>query len=68
VQVTGFEPVHAPLWHVYVCSQRFVPAHVVPLVAEGFEQRPVLGLHVPATWHWSLAVQVTGFEPVHVPA
>jgi hypothetical protein len=41
---------------------------VVPSVAVGFEHVPVLGLHVPATWHWSSAVQVTGFDPVHVPA
>ena len=33
----------------------------------GLEQVPVAGLHVPASWHWSLAVQTTGFEPVHVP-
>ncbi len=25
------------------------------------------GSHVPATWHWSLAVHTTGFEPTHVP-
>src|SRR2546421_257729 len=41
--------------------------HVVPSGAAGFEQAPVPGLHVPATWHWSLAVQVTGLLPVHVP-
>ena len=40
---------------------------VVPLVATGFEQAPVVVLHVPAVWHWSLAVQVTGFDPVHAP-
>ena len=31
------------------------------------EQVPVLGLHVPAAWHWSEAVHVTGLAPVHVP-
>ena len=40
---------------------------VVPLVAVGFEQMPVAGLHVPAVWHWSLAVQTTGL-PVQTPA
>jgi hypothetical protein len=39
----------------------------VPLVAMGFEQAPVEGSHVPATWHWSDAVHVTGFEPTQVP-
>jgi hypothetical protein len=40
---------------------------LVPFVAAGFEHTPVLGLHVPATWQESLAVQVTGFEPVQTP-
>jgi hypothetical protein len=68
VQVTGLDPVHVPLWHVSVCVHAFPSLHVVPFVAVGFEQTPVPELHVPATWHWSLAVHVTGFEPVHTPA
>ena len=40
---------------------------LVPFVATGFEQAPVVELHVPAVWHWSLAVHVTGLAPVHVP-
>src|SRR2546422_207230 len=28
---------------------------------------PVPGLQVPARWHWSDAVQTTGFMPVHEP-
>ena len=39
----------------------------VPSGASGFEQAPVEGLQVPATWHWSLAVQVTGLLPVQTP-
>jgi hypothetical protein len=35
----------------------------VPLVWAGFEQMPVPGSQVPATWHWSLAVHVT---PMHL--
>jgi hypothetical protein len=31
VQTTGFDPVHAPAWQVYVWSQAFDPVHVVPL-------------------------------------
>jgi hypothetical protein len=38
------------------------------LATGGFEQVPVAVLHVPAAWHWSLAAQVTGFEPVQAPA
>ena len=39
----------------------------VPLGTTGFEQSPVAGLQVPAMWHWSEAVQTTGFAPTHVP-
>ena len=48
-------------------SQGFPSLQLVPFEAVGFEHAPVLELHVPATWHWSLAVHVTGFEPVHAP-
>ena len=44
-----------------------VPVHVVPSGAVGFEHVPVWVLHVPATWHESLAVHVPGLEPVQVP-
>jgi hypothetical protein len=37
------------------------------LATAGFEHAPVVGSHVPAAWHASLAVQVTGFDPTHVP-
>jgi hypothetical protein len=42
--------------------------HAVPLGLVGFEHTPVLVLQVPATWHWSSALQTTGFEPEQVPA
>jgi hypothetical protein len=42
--------------------------HAVPFVASGLEQVPLVGSHVPATWHWSLAVHVTWLPAVHVPA
>jgi hypothetical protein len=32
-----------------------------------FEQTPLLGSHVPASWHWLRGLQMTGFMPVHVP-
>ena len=67
VQVTGFAPVQVPLWHVSLCVQALPSLHDVPLVAAGFEHSPVLVLHVPTVWHWSLAVHVTGLLPVHVP-
>jgi len=67
VHATGFDPVHVPLWHESLCVQALPSLHLVPFVAAGFEQEPDVGSHVPAAWHWSLAVHVTGFEPVHVP-
>jgi len=67
VQTTGLLPVHVPFWHVSVCVQAFPSLHVAPFAFAGFEQRPVAGLHVPATWHWSEAAQLTGLLPVHVP-
>jgi hypothetical protein len=68
VQTTGFAPVQVPDWQVSVCVQAFPSLQVVPLVAAGFEHAPVEVLHVPAVWHWSLAVQTTGLLPVQVPA
>src|SRR3989441_7020734 len=40
---------------------------LVPSGAFGFEHVPVAVLQVPATWHWSSAVQTTGLEPAQVP-
>src|SRR5205809_833664 len=48
-QTTGFEPVHAPDWHVSVCVQALPSLHAVPLALAGFEQTPVAVSHVPAT-------------------
>jgi hypothetical protein len=68
VHVTGLDPVHTPAEHAYVWLHLFVPEHVVPSGAVGFEHVPVLGSHVPTAWHASLAVHVTGLLPVHAPA
>src|SRR5207247_10810056 len=40
---------------------------LVPLAALGLEHVPVAGSHVPATWHWSKAVQTTGLDPTQLP-
>jgi hypothetical protein len=53
---------------VSVCVQAFPSAHAEPLALSGFEQIPVAGAQIPTSWHWSLAVQVTGFAPTHNPA
>jgi hypothetical protein len=65
--VTGFDPAHAPATQTSVRVQAFPSLQLAPSALGGFEQRPVAGLHVPATWHWSAATQVTGFVPVQVP-
>ena len=40
---------------------------LVPLGAFGLLHVPVAGLQVPATWHGSDGVHVTGLAPVQVP-
>src|SRR5436189_17348 len=59
--------VQVPRWQVSVWVQALPSLHAVPLLAFGLEHWPVAVLQVPATWHWSSAVQTTGFEPVQVP-
>jgi hypothetical protein len=68
-QITGLAPMQAPLWHTSVCVQAFSSLHDDPSGLAGLmEHRPVAGLQVPASWHWSGAAQVTGLVPVQVPA
>src|SRR5205809_388020 len=66
--MTGFPPVQVPDWHVSVRVQALPSLQPVPLAAFGFEQTPDVVSQVPAAWHWSEAVQTTGFDPVQVPA
>jgi hypothetical protein len=44
------------------------PVQAVPSGAVGLSHCPLVMLQVPAVWHWSDGVHVTGFEPVHTPA
>jgi hypothetical protein len=67
-QTTGLAPAHAPPWQASVCVQALPSVQAVPSGALGLEQVPFAGLHVPATWHWSLAAQTTGAAPAHAPA
>jgi hypothetical protein len=62
-QVTGFEPVHTPDVQASVWVQRLPSLQGVPSGALGLEHLPVVGSQAPATWHASLAVQVTGVWP-----
>src|SRR5206468_729296 len=60
-------PVHTPAWHVSAVVHALPSLHAVPSGLAGLEHVPVAGSHVPASWHWSWAVQVTGLLPVQVP-
>jgi hypothetical protein len=68
VHDTGFEPVHAPFKQLDAFVHALPSSHVVPSVAVGFVHVPVDGWHVPAVWHWSLALQMTGLDPVQFPS
>jgi hypothetical protein len=51
VHVTELPPVQTPAWQVSVCVHAFPSLHAIPLAALGFEQTPVVWLHVPTVWH-----------------
>lgn len=61
-------PTQLPETQASPVVQALPSLHAVPFCAAGFEQVPVAGSQVPATWHASLAVHDTGFEPVQTPA
>src|SRR5215217_3989481 len=65
-QMTGV-PAQLPLVQTSPVVQALPSLQVVPLSFCGLEQRPVPVLQVPATWHWSSAVQTTGLPPTHDP-
>jgi hypothetical protein len=67
VHVTVLPAVQTPALQASFRSQRLPSLHVVPSLAVGFEHWPVEVLQVPAAWHWSDAVHVTGLEPTHAP-
>jgi hypothetical protein len=66
VQVTAF-PEQLPDWQASATVQALPSLQAVPFALVGFEQAPVDVLQLPAVWHWSWAVQVTGFDPVQLP-
>ena len=59
-------PPQTPPVQTSLVVQLLPSLHVVPFGAVGLEQVPVAGLHVPATWHESLAVHVFAAPP-HTP-
>src|SRR5438093_2668162 len=60
-------PPHAPPEHVSGLVQASPSSQGVSLALAGLEHWPVPVLQVPATWHWSSALQATGLEPMQVP-
>jgi hypothetical protein len=68
VQATVLPAVHTPVLHVSFRSHWFPSLQAVPSATIGFEHCPVVGLHVPAAWHWSDAVHVTWLPAVQAPA
>jgi hypothetical protein len=61
-------PVHVPERHVSPLVQPLPSLHAVPSAFVGVEHVPVVGLQIPASWHWSWALQTTGLLPVQAPA
>ena len=68
VHVLGVPALQLPAWQVSLVVHLSPSSQPNPSFCVGFEQVPVAGEHVPALWHWSLAVQVTGLVPMHLPA
>jgi hypothetical protein len=50
LQVIGV-PVQEPPWHESMRVQRSLSVHVFPSVVTGLLQVPVVGSHVPTSWH-----------------
>jgi len=53
---------------VSVSVQALPSLQSAPLALAGLLHAPVVGLQVPAVWHWSEAVHTTGSVPTHAPA
>jgi hypothetical protein len=68
VHVTALPAPQEPAWQVSLSVHLLPSSHAAPFGLSGCEQVPVLGSHVPTSWHWSRAVHVTGLVPVQVPA
>jgi hypothetical protein len=60
-------PLQVPFWQVSLWVQALLSLQRVPFPLIGFEQDPVLGLQVPAVWHWSSVLHTTGLLPVQAP-
>jgi hypothetical protein len=65
-QTTGLPPTQTPLAsQASVWVQALPSVQSAPSALAGFVHAPMLELHVPATWRWSLAVQAEMHVPPH---
>ena len=67
VQTTGLAPLQTPAWQLSVMVQASISLQLLPFFKMGLEQVPVTVLHVPISWHWSLAMHTLGGPPTHKP-
>ncbi len=68
LHTVAFAPMQTPFWQESVLVQALPSVQPVPLPLIGLLHTPVAELQVPASWHWSLARQMTGSEPLQAPA
>jgi len=66
-QTTAPPPVQVPAWQVSVVVHMLLSLQLAPSAASGLLHWPVVGLHVPATWQASSAVQTTEAPAVQTP-
>jgi hypothetical protein len=60
-------PAQVPLVQMSFCVHALLSLQLVPSDFAGFEHTPFAGSQTPGTWHWSSAVQTTGFAPEQDP-
>jgi hypothetical protein len=65
-QVLAAPARHVPLWQVSATVHMLPSSQGVPLSFCGLVHVPVVGLQVPAVWHWLGVGQVTGLPPVQM--
>src|SRR5205814_2290622 len=65
---SGPPETQAPLAQASPTVQPLPSVQAVPFAALGLLHCPLTASQVPATWHWSGAVQVTGVPALHTPA
>ena len=67
MQPTGWLPLQTPDWQVSVWVHALPSLQAAPSALARFGHWPVALSQVPASWHWSEAVQPTGLLPTQTP-